>query len=229
MIIELKNNGDLPEGPSAYLPFRHVSTEIDKKHFFILFDSMIECVAGKKVWTPKAKVQSLISASGKISITDEAFVLLCLENYWEKWKSGSTGNTVPVFGGANKAAEEADSQDFGVAQRDKPLTRWTDARRGHCLFGGWEKEGLHRFNALCHESKNSRSAQTCQNAENEFLLYARERYGISGEKGVKGAGKGILDRDFVEVFDDFETIPATISARVVGDVVRSGADMAVPV
>jgi hypothetical protein len=212
MIIELKNNGDLPEEPSAYLPLRNVSTEIAKKHFFTLFDSMIECVAGKKVWTPKAKVRSHISASGKISITDEAFVLLCLENYWEKWNSVSTGVVVP---------------EFGVAGREKPLTRWTDARRGHCQFGGWEKEGLHRFNALCHESKNSRSAETCQNAENEFLLYARDRYGITGEKGVKSAGKGILDRDFVEVFDDFGTIPATISAPVVGDVVRSDANMAV--
>ena len=226
MFSELNASGDLPEAPVAYLPFRDISTEITKKHFFTLFDTMIECVAGKKVWTPKEKVLGPISASGKVTITDEAFVLLCLENYWEKWRSMSKG-TVSIIGGANRnVADKAAMQAFGVPNRDKPLTKWTDARRGHCQFGGWEHEGLHRFNALCHESKGSRSADRCQNAEDEFLQYAINLYGVNGEKGVKSAGKGVLDRDFVEVFDDFNNHPPPrATAGVVGDVVGSNGNV----
>ena len=57
------------------------------------------------------------------------------------------------------------------------------------------------------------------------MQYAVKLYGANGEKGVKNAGKATLDRDFVEVFDDFDEIPATISARIVSDIVTSDANV----
>jgi hypothetical protein len=198
--IELNASGDLPTDPTAYLPFRNMATETSQKHFFTLFDSMMECVSGKKVWTPKEKVRQRISPSGKVSITDEAFIVLCLENYWEKWKSMSAG-AVSTTDGANIATGT--------------LTRWTDARRGHCQFGGWEAEGLHRFNALCHKSRDSRLADTCYDAEAAYQQYAIGLYGAYGEKGSKFSGGSKAPRDSVEVFDDFDCQPPSNETELV--------------
>ena len=61
--------------------------QADNELFVLFFDVLVPCVAGKKVWTEKAKIKSTISNSGKVSITDEAFTELCILNYWNKWQN----------------------------------------------------------------------------------------------------------------------------------------------
>ena len=63
----------------------------DKEAFFIFFDVLVSAVAGRKVWTECQKAVRLILESKKIvSVLDEAFTILALENYWERWLVGST-------------------------------------------------------------------------------------------------------------------------------------------
>lgn len=56
-------------------------------------------MAGKKLWANKDKMATTISASGKITITDEAFAELCILNYWERWTSNKSAQWTDARGG----------------------------------------------------------------------------------------------------------------------------------
>jgi hypothetical protein len=48
-------------------------------------------VAGQKVWTLREKAIKLISEAKKVvSVLDEAFTILALMNYWERWTGNAT-------------------------------------------------------------------------------------------------------------------------------------------
>ena len=60
--------------------------DIDEKTFFWFFDTVVSCVAGKRRWTPTAKVSLTITGSKLVSVTDEAFAELLIENYYARWR-----------------------------------------------------------------------------------------------------------------------------------------------
>jgi hypothetical protein len=53
--------------------------------FWTFFDKVVPCVAGVKVWSTKVKISKTVTDSGCVTITDEAFTVLALENYWGRW------------------------------------------------------------------------------------------------------------------------------------------------
>ena len=55
----------------------------DRAWFF--YDILVPCIAGKKIWTSQVKVAMTITASNCVSVLDESFTVLCIENYWNKW------------------------------------------------------------------------------------------------------------------------------------------------
>jgi hypothetical protein len=70
---------------------RGMAVDDDKEAFFIFFDVLVPAVAGRKIWTERQKAVRLISESKKIvSVLDEAYTILALENYWERWLVGAT-------------------------------------------------------------------------------------------------------------------------------------------
>jgi hypothetical protein len=63
----------------------------DMEAFCLFFDQLLPCVAGRKVWTSREKAARVISESKKIvSVLDEAFTILALENYWDRWHFNNT-------------------------------------------------------------------------------------------------------------------------------------------
>jgi hypothetical protein len=62
----------------------------DLEALYFFFDDLFPCVlAGQKVWTLREKAMKLTSEAKKgASVLDEAFTILALTNYWERW----TGN-----------------------------------------------------------------------------------------------------------------------------------------
>jgi hypothetical protein len=53
--------------------------------FWTFFDKFVPCIAGVKIWATKVKTAKTITDSGCVTITDEAFTILALENYWDRW------------------------------------------------------------------------------------------------------------------------------------------------
>mgnify|MGYP000467874439 CR=1 FL=1 len=58
---------------------------------------MLHCVMGRKIWTNQMKVAKSITESKCVTILDEAFTILCIENYWGKWvnKAGTKWTKSP--------------------------------------------------------------------------------------------------------------------------------------
>jgi hypothetical protein len=80
-------------------------TEVNEEsstRFWYFFSALVPSIAGKKIWTQEIMLSKSIEESLCITIVDEAFTVLCIENYWEKWvnkgeavwtgtRSGNTG------------------------------------------------------------------------------------------------------------------------------------------
>jgi hypothetical protein len=63
----------------------------DFEAFKLFFDELVPCVAGRKVWTLREKATKMISkAKGIVSVLDEAFAVLAMENYWSRWHTNGT-------------------------------------------------------------------------------------------------------------------------------------------
>jgi hypothetical protein len=65
---------------------RGTAIDGDMEAFCLFFDQLLPCVAGRKVWTPRERAARVITEAKKIvSVIDEAFTILALENYWDRW------------------------------------------------------------------------------------------------------------------------------------------------
>ncbi len=89
----------------------------DLEAFYFFFDDLVPCVAGRKVWTLREKAIKLISEAKKVvSVLDEAFVILALMNYWERWTDNGAarwtdskaGNYQYIMGWADAAYVQFD-------------------------------------------------------------------------------------------------------------------------
>ena len=115
--------------------------------FWLFFDRLVANVAGKKIWTNRDKVGHQITKGNKISIVDEAFTILAIQNYWPEW-FGTNG----VTKGAN----------------------WTDSRQGNSQYMGWSEDAYKRFDLLCQRIKNQRTTNQSKQLEIRFQQMATE-------------------------------------------------------
>jgi len=127
-----------------------------RRLFYMLYEELMPCCVGRGDWGPEQWVQGSISDGTNVTVSDEAFVVLCLENYWDGW----TGRK----GYKNKC---------------------TDKTKGNLKFGGWAGEGLRRFNTLCNMVHVSRNCESGMAADLAFKLYAVDKYGRDGRDKKK--------------------------------------------
>jgi hypothetical protein len=105
-------------------------TEENFEPFWLIFDRLVATIAGKKIWTNHDKVGVPITTGVKITIVDEAFTILAIQNYWPKWFS-----------------------TMGVPSPAK----WTDLRQGNSQYMGWHEEAYSWFDQICHHINQQRA------------------------------------------------------------------------
>ena len=99
--------------------------------FFVFADTFLSRVVGVAYWR---KHCSKMTIREMATISDEAFALLLLENYWESWST--------------KNVEEYKTEvafDENTNQKKKRKATWGKYTRGAWgskWFGGWSKDGL---------------------------------------------------------------------------------------
>ena len=161
----------------------------ERRAFFWFYDKFLECVCGASSWR-NAKKTALVSEardgdnSKIVSISDEAFGLLLIENYLEKWKimaaNVTAGNelvdsTEPVDND-NTTEAEADG-----GQKKKKIRRipgkFTEKQSGKCKYSGWSHEGMKRFNELHQMVKEDRACPQSEAMERELLAFCRTQPG----------------------------------------------------
>jgi len=136
---------------------RRSETEAEHRAFTWFFAEFIECVSGKRAWG-KQKYTQLISEARShedgeklLTVSDEAFGLLLVENYMDKWV-----------------------KKFHLQRKGLPSGRidglYTAATKGNLVFGGWTKQGRNRFNHYCKLVQEDRSSPQSARVEREFLV-----------------------------------------------------------
>lgn len=142
----------------------------NKKHtvtkFNIFFDKLVRHVAGKRRWNDKIKSTMTIQDSNMVTVTDEAFTIVAIENYYNQW--------------------ESNRKDVG--------TKWTDVKSGNLLYQGWKNEGIDRFHELCEEIEKERQTERSKEAETSFMYKMRAKYMDLGEL-KNGPGEGDEGKD----------------------------------
>ena len=94
------------------------------------------CIVGKKTWEDKTRDTAMSTVA---SVTDEAFLLLVMENSWSVWKQM-----------ANNDSGELPLHE----QRQLPL--YTGTPGGSGRNEGWGDKGMKRFNELCRKIEKDR-------------------------------------------------------------------------
>ena len=122
--------------------------------YYFFYDCILRCVVAKMKW--KKLVRKNLPISSLITVSDEAFALLVLENGWEKQK------------------QHYENKLKDVKEKKKIKSLYTnDERDGNSSFDGWKPEGLARFNCLVYEvikDRNSLEGKAFDSRYNESLL-----------------------------------------------------------
>lgn len=106
-----------------------------------------------------------------ITPDDEAFLVLSIENGLTRWKEEfETKQDNPI-----EAADPADE-----TEKDKPNFNglYTSTTTGQNHYGGWNEEGLERFNQLRDWNQKAREMETCAIVEQKCLEELRAKYRI---------------------------------------------------
>jgi hypothetical protein len=154
------------------MKLRRATTDRERKAFFWFFDKYIECVSGKRLWGAKKVVELVSKATDNdagqnnaiVTKSDEAFALLIFENYEQKWKS-----------------QRETLANNGNIQRMKG--KYTGRASGHCKYGGWNAEGIRRFNELRNLVEEDRASPQAEIMEKELLQYCRNHSKRGGNHG----------------------------------------------
>jgi hypothetical protein len=111
--------------------------------FYFVFDGLVPCVAGRKVWTLREKVIKLISeAKSVVSMLDETFTILALMNYWERWTSNGKA-------------------------------RWSASKAGNHQYMGWADAAYIQFDELCKRIREQRQTTLNKKLEQMYLARSR--------------------------------------------------------
>jgi hypothetical protein len=177
---------------------RKSTTEREMKAFYWFFASFLECVCGKKAWG-KAKFTSLVSLASEsnntrpaklVTASDEAFALLLFENYIDKWIEMAKTQTPNKEPQPEEAGDNQNKRKAAAANRRRGKYTGAAVKSGHCKFGGWNREGMARFNELYAMVREDRTCPQANEMERNLLEFCNStRQNADGEATV-AAGQG---------------------------------------
>jgi len=102
------------------------------------------------------KKKCLVRMSNVFSVTDEAYALLMVENYYERWVSLSEKKNI------NEGGE-------GVQESRIKRAKYTCSSQGN-IHAGWEEKGILRFNEIAGMIKNQRKDKTRNDNLDDALI-----------------------------------------------------------
>jgi hypothetical protein len=83
--MKAEQHVDYVDDVTNYLDVRAAKSDDEFSPFWTFFDKLVPCVAGVKIWSIKVKISDTVTGSNCVTVTDEAFTMLALENYWGRW------------------------------------------------------------------------------------------------------------------------------------------------
>ena len=176
--------------------YRNYKTNKEAEEAFVWFGgNIVECVNGKKNWKRKKFIGLMAECC---TVSDEAFGLLMLDNYWDRW--------VDLY-------EKKPKNQVAKAT-------YTSSSMGHRKFSSWTPDGLTKFNALYKMVKWQRGAAATGAMVDEQLRRRIRKGGgmnedieMGGDLGQKATGS--LEEEVepvVRVYNDWDDEVTNIPA-----------------
>ena len=168
-------------------------------------EKILPCIAGRNHWVDKRAKMPLSDA---VSVTDEAFAYLVLENIWDTWSKLSDQVLGEVLagevsgrnarkktgdnGGEGDNVDENKRKEAQLTGREGKYTcpvmnRDVSARK----YKGWSKAGLNRYNTLIKEVKKDRESKEGKEFEARLLKDWMESK--KGKREIPKADKSTQD------------------------------------
>ena len=123
------------------------------KEVFTMFVKNFLKPAYSTKWKAKRCEKDTKRLSDIITVSDEAFVLLTLENNWERWidiNNKCDNNYTP------STRREPSANDSNVMPKYTHINKKKDDIANKKVWRGWNEEGIVRFNELCKAVKVDR-------------------------------------------------------------------------
>jgi hypothetical protein len=166
---------------------RSSTTDEEREAFYWFAGEFVESVAGRKTWG-KQKYSKLMSEGTRVgekplvSQSDEAFALLIIDNYQERW-----------------IIEKKDKEDNIKTSRMRK-GKYTCAKSGNREYRGWSKAGILEYGRLLKLVQTDRRADPEKAAE----MWVKHRLAKTKKPlavGVREDDSGGEEAD-IEMFDE---------------------------
>ena len=111
--------------------------------------------------------------TNELSDAPEAFALLLIDNYLEKWKTilgvEEQSADAEAVGNTNMTGEaQAGGRQKKKAAKKLP-GKYTEKKSGHCKYGGWSHAGMARFNQQYSLVNDDTASAQSEQMEHELL------------------------------------------------------------
>lgn len=165
------NNMDPPYSIGVLSLLRRAQSAHEMEAYLWFVGSFLECVSGARAWGKRKYFERVSNAmvGGTdellVTVSDEAFALLLYENYVTKWMTKYIEERTQIFQEENKRMNG----------------KFTKSSTGNCEYGGWDEEGVRRFNQLCVLVQNDRRSRKAQEMEEYVLMELRKKKFVNGD------------------------------------------------
>ena len=138
---------------------RFAVTEREKQAWYWFMETFVDCVAGKVQGGQQSKYLVPIRDS-IITVSDEAFALLLLDNYETKWHAQHEHRT--------------QAKTMAFIKMPRMHGKYTSKTMGQAEFCGWETAGTNMYTALCIRIQAERATPEGQIAEQGLLDHLQQ-------------------------------------------------------
>ena len=159
----LSKKKNLPEKSALMIPRNDAET------FAIFCNAFLSCTVGKVTYKEKVMEERI---SSFVTISDEAYTLLYLENCYDRWLAEANG----------------------LQEETHPEKKWTSAPQSATLYKGRNEAGIHRYNDLVTSITDQRKEDETKTFEDNFRTGKEEDH-MQKYKKKKVTKKGA---DYVE-------------------------------
>ena len=144
----------------------------DPQVYTIFCVSFLACLVGKIIFNQKVLTEPIANF---VTISDEAYALVYLENSYDRWMAESKDEPTP------------------------PTKKWTSDNLAATIYKGWNKEGIVRYNELYKSVKEKRKEKGTKKFELDF----QERMQASREKKGRKRKEPLENENILEpLFED---------------------------
>lgn len=160
------------------------------KSFLTFCSFFLPCTVGKVEYNQRAPC---ITISEFVTISDEAYTLIVIENSYKRWKA---------------EAEDENKEN----KQGWPLPLWTSDPQAATLFNGWKREGIDKYRNLMFELNTRRRTPDQEKLEVRLVKQLRRLAKGKRKKRSTGIAAPQIEIEECPIFED--PVPREVAIEI---------------